>query len=95
MNKINVEETYNNIKEDISKDYKSYILTPKKFLDKYRGDRINNVFVGYIEESTPEYEYIITIYVRGFRSVDSISSTIYLNSKYKQVREDVKRRPIK
>lgn len=95
MTKINIEETYNNIKEDISKDYKSYILESKKYLDKYRQNRIDDVFIGYTKEPSNTYRYIITIYIRGFRSTESLTSNIYLDANYKQVSENVKRRSIK
>ncbi len=95
MTKINIGETYNNIKEDISKDYKKYILESKKYLDRYRQNRIDDVFIGYVEDPTDTYRYIITIYIRGYRSNDSLTSNIYLDANYKQVSEDVKRRSIK
>lgn len=95
MTKINIEETYNNIKEDISKDYKSYILESKKYLDRYRQNRKDDIFIGYVEEPSNNYRYIITIYIRGFRTKDSLTSNIYLDANYKQVSENVKRRTIK
>ena len=95
MTKINIEETYNNIKEDISKDYKSYILESKKYLDRYIQNRKDDIFIGYVEEPSNDYRYIITIYIRGFRSKDSLTSNIYLDANYKQVSEDVKRRSTK
>ena len=95
MTKINIEETYNNIKEDISKDYKSYILESKKYLDRYRQNRKDDIFIGYVEEPGSGYRYIITIYIRGFRSKDSLTSNIYLDANYKQVSENVKRRTTK
>jgi hypothetical protein len=95
MTKINIEETYNSIKEDISKDYKKFILESKTFLDKYRQNRKADVFLGDIEEPGSGYRYIITIYIRGFRSTESLTSNIHLDANYKQVSENVKRRSTK
>jgi hypothetical protein len=90
MIRIDVDNKYEEIKNDISKDYKAFTLTPKVYFDKYRKDRVNDVFLGIVEDPLPNSYYTITIYVRDNKSNKSIKGNIYLDKGYAFINEELK-----
>lgn len=95
LNAINIKDKYKEIITLIDGDYKSFIMTPSYYFNKFRKNlqehRLYDLFIGTNEESVNNSRYSITIFIRDNITKKYIREEIYINDKYEKINASIKR----